>query len=103
MTSLEYHGDQVLITHYEVKAGQNLPASPDDPLYFRQYFLTCDLTFIFTIALPALIQALDDITGQSLHFRPILIFSSTFDSFYCIDDPGVVNQSYIMSKILQKS
>ena len=82
VTGLEYHGDPILITHYEVKAGQNLPASPDDPLYFRQYFLTCDLTFIFTIALPALIQALDDITGQSLHFRPILIFSSTFDSFY---------------------
>ena len=33
VTGLEYHGDQVLITHYEVKAGQNLPASPDDPLY----------------------------------------------------------------------
>ena len=102
VTGLEYHGDQVLITHYEVKAGQNLSASPDDPLYFRQHFLTCDLTFIFTSALPPLIWALDDITGQSLHFRPILIFSSTFDSFYCIDDPGVVNQSYIMSNILQK-
>ena len=82
VTGRQYHGVQILITHYEVKAGQNLPAYPDDPLYFRQNLSTFDLTFIFTIALPALIQALDDIAGQSLHLRPILIFSSTFDSFY---------------------
>ena len=66
VTGRQYHGVRILITHYEVKAGQNLPAYPDHPLYFRQNFPTFDLTFNFTIALPALIQALDDIAGQSL-------------------------------------
>ena len=51
VTGLEYHGDQVLITQFEVKAGQNLPASPDDPLYFRQHFFTFELTFIFILLL----------------------------------------------------
>ena len=73
VTGRQYHGVQILITHYEVKAGQNLPAYPDDPLYFRQNFSTFDLTFNFTIALPY--------SGARRHYRAKLALPSNINLF----------------------